>query len=182
MKSPTRVRLVLAGFLLGASAAALQPNEAVAQAAEPSAGVKAVIEGTWRLIEWHVNGVAVEPPEMEGLWMVHDGWVMATRHRNAPDYESTAGYGEYTWGPNQWIYGYERSEDRRGPTDQDARLNITGSIPIRMRTYDISWEGDTMVLMDATGSGLRWEYDLPEDTFSLMMIDGPMIRKYRRVH
>ena len=38
--------------------------------------------------------------------MVHDGLVMATRHRNGPDdFESTAGYGEYRWGPMTWTYG-----------------------------------------------------------------------------
>lgn len=32
--------------------------------------------------------------------MVDDGHVMAMRHRSGPDdYHSTAGYGEYRWGP-----------------------------------------------------------------------------------
>ena len=47
--------------------------------------------------------------------MVHDGWVMAIRHRQGrAGYESTAGYGSYRWGATTWTYGYERSEDRRG--------------------------------------------------------------------
>ena len=65
-----------------------------AQSGQPSSDVRGVIEGTWELVEWHVAGRVLRPPEMEGRWMVHDGVVMATRHRNGQDgHESTAGYG-----------------------------------------------------------------------------------------
>ena len=69
-----------------------------AQDGMPPADVRAVIEGTWELTEWHVGDVVVRPPEMEGRWTVYDGVVMAIRHRTTPDdYHSTAGYGEYRW-------------------------------------------------------------------------------------
>ena len=79
-----------------------------AQDAQPPPEVRAVIEGTWELIEWHVGDQVLRPPAMEGRWMVHDGLVMATRHRDGPDgFESTAGYGAYRWGPTTWTYGYK---------------------------------------------------------------------------
>ncbi|MDP7693470.1 MAG: hypothetical protein QGG89_16655, partial [Vicinamibacterales bacterium] len=69
------------------------PARLVAQDSQPPAEVRAVIEGTWELIEWHVDGRVLRPPEMDGRWMVYDGLVMATRHREGPDgFESTAGY------------------------------------------------------------------------------------------
>lgn len=156
-----------------------RPVPAEAQDDAPPADVRAVIEGTWELVEWHVGDRVLRPPEMEGRWMVHDGLVMATRHRNGPDdFEATAGYGEYRWGPMTWTYGYERSEDLRGPSPDDVELTVTGSDPIRMRTFRVSRAGDLLVL---DGETLRWEYDVPGRTFVLKTTGGRTIRKYRKV-
>ena len=161
-----------------AAVAALGAGSVAAQDTAPPAEVRAVIEGTWELVEWHVGDRVLRPPEM-GRWMVHDGLVMATRHRNGPDdFESTAGYGEYRWGPMTWTYGYERSEDLQGPSPDDVRLTVTGSDPIRMSAFRISREGDMLVL---DGERLRWEYDVPGRTFLLKTSGGRPIRKYRKV-
>lgn len=166
-----------------------QPTEAVAQDTRPPTHVRAVIEGTWRLVEWHSGGEVVRSPDMEGLWMVYDGHVMATRHRTqttGPNaFESTAGYGSYRWGPMTWTYGYERSEDLRGASARDTELSVTHELP-DMRSYDLTIEGDFLVLRDVRGTGLRWDYDLVNNTFVLgpMDEDGALrqiLRKYRRV-
>ena len=176
--------VVLAALVLLGS-----PNGAAAQGDRPPEHIRAVIEGTWRLVEWHSGGEVLRPPDMEGLWMVHDGHVMATRHRTAPAgsraFESTAGYGDYQWGPMTWTYGYERSEDLRGASPQEAELSITNELP-RMRGYDLTIEGDLLVLRDVRGTGLRWDYDLLDNTFVLgpMDEDGDLrqvMRKYRRI-
>lgn len=164
------VRLVLTALLL--------PVPAAAQTAQPPDDVRDVIEGTWRLIEWHVGDRVLEPPEMEGMWMVFDGWVMATRHREGADgYESTAGYGPYTWGPSTWTYGYERSEDRRGPSADEAPLRVT---EIPLRTFEIVRERDHLILEDADQT-LRWDYDIPGGTFTLMGRNRRVIRVYERI-
>lgn len=151
---------------------------AAAQTDPPSASVRAVVEGTWELVEWHVGDRVLRPPEMDGRWMVHDGLVMATRHREGQDgFESTAGYGRYTWGPNSWTYGYERSADRRGPTADEAPLRVS---VIPQRVFEITREGDHVILEDADQT-LRWDYDIPGRTFLLMGRDRRVIRKYRRV-
>lgn len=148
------------------------------QAGWPPAEVRNIIEGTWRLVEWHVDGRVLRPPEMEGRWMVYDGWVMAVRHREGPDgYESTAGYGPYHWGPTSWTYGYERSEDRRGPTSDDAALRVT---EIPMRTFEITRDGDHLILEDADQS-LRWDYDIAARTFKLSGRNQRTIRVYQRI-
>jgi len=151
----------------------------VAQEGMPPAPVRAIIEGTWELIEWHHQGEVLTPPQMEGRWMVHDGWVMAIRHRDAPpDFESTAGYGPYSWGPTTWIYGYDRSEDLRGPSPESADLRVS-TVP--QRTYNITWEGPILVLEDDRGVGLRWEFDVQNDIFTMGTMDGVPIRVYRRI-
>ena len=155
------------------------PQAAHAQEGRPADEVHSVIEGTWELVEWHVGEQILRPPEMEGRWMVHDGLVMAIRHRNGPDdFESTAGYGEYRWGPTTWTYGYERSEDLHGPVPGDVDLRVSGSSPIRMRTFQIQRDGDMLIL---DGETLRWEYDIPNRTFLLKRATGETIRKYRKV-
>lgn len=172
-----RTTVQVAAALVAAAVLGAQP--AAGQTSAPPADVRAVIEGTWELVEWHVGDRVLRPPDMEGRWMVHDGLVMAIRHRNGPDdFESTAGYGEYRWGPMTWTYGYERSEDLRGPSPGEADLTVTGSDPIRMRTFRIARQGDLLVL---DGETLRWEYDVPGRTFVLKTSGGRTIRKYRRV-
>ena len=175
---PRLTTLGMAAAVVGMLIATTQPQAAQTQAPQPPAEVRAVVEGTWTLIEWHVDGRVLRPPEMDGRWMVHDGLVMATRHRDGADgYESTAGYGTYCWGPTTWTYGYERSEDRRGPSSDDVTLRVSD---IPMRTFEITREGDHLILEDAAQT-LRWDYDMPARTFTLMGRNQQIIRKYRRV-
>jgi hypothetical protein len=172
-----RERIVWGTFLAALTLAANQAD-VVAQDGQPSADIRGVIEGTWELVEWHVDGRVLRPPEMDGRWMVYDGLVMATRHRDGADgFESTAGYGPYQWGPTSWTYGYDRSEDRRGPSADDAPLRVT-TIPLR--TFEITREGNHLILEDAD-QVLRWDYDIPERTFLLMGRNRQIIRKYRKV-
>ena len=167
-----RRRLVFAAavlFMVSASSAAQD---------QPPEEVRAIVEGTWRLVEWHVGDRILRPPETEGRWMVHDGWVMAIRHRQGADgYESTAGYGPYRWGAASWTYGYERSEGRRGPTPEAAPLRVTES---PLRTFEITREGDHLILEDADRT-LRWDYDVPGRRFTLMGRDRRVIRVYERL-
>ena len=144
----------------------------------PSTEIREIIEGTWRLVEWRVDDRVLRPPEMEGMWMVHNGLVMATRHRLGQDgFESTAGYGSYRWDATGWTYGYERSEDRRGPSPEDAPLRLR---EIPQRRFAITREGDHLILEDDART-LRWDYDIPGDTFTLMGRDRRIIRVYERI-
>ena len=49
-----------------------------------------------------------------------------------------------------------------------------------MRTFEITREGDHLILEDAD-QVLRWDYDIPERTFLLMGHNRQIIRKYRKV-
>jgi hypothetical protein len=145
---------------------------------EAPASVKAVLEGTWTLDEWHVNGHVMRPPEMTGLWMVHDGRVMAIRHRDGPtSFESTAAYGNYRITADEWIYGYERSEDTTGPTAQDSKLRVRVTLPVPMQAWKIRRDGSKLFL--ERDKSIRWEFDGP--SFVLYGADGQVLRKYRKV-
>ena len=166
------------GFLLTFVPVALVLQQApIAQSGTP-ADFRSVLEGTWTLEEWHVDGVIMRPPEMTGRWMVHDGIVMAVRHRNGPkNFESTAAYGEYQITADEWIYGYERSEDTLGPTAAEAKMSVRVTKPVPMQTWKIVRRGPIVIL--EREKGLRWEFDGPD--FTLFSPNGQVLRKYRKV-
>jgi hypothetical protein len=151
---------------------------AVGAQSEAPASVKAILEGTWTLEEWHVDGQVMRPPEMTGIWMVHDGRVMAIRHRDGPkSFESTAAHGEYRITADEWIYGYERSEDTTGPTAAESKLRVRVTLPVPMQAWTIRRDGAKLFL--ERDKSIRWEFDGP--WFVLYAPDGKVLRKYRKV-
>jgi hypothetical protein len=143
-----------------------------------SAEIRKVLEGTWTLEEWHAEGAVMRPPEMTGRWMVYDGVVIAVRHRNGPKtFESTAAYGEYRITDSEWIYGYERSEDARGTSAADAKLNVRITKPVPMLAWKILRDGSKVILHRE--KSIRWEFEGP--IFTLFGADGQIIRKYRKL-
>ena len=157
---------------------ALQQSGGAQQRSAAPAEIRQVLEGTWTLEEWHAEGAIMRPPEMTGRWMVHDGIVMAIRHRNGPkSFESTAAYGEYRITDSEWIYGYERSEDALGPSAAEAKLNVRVTKPIPMLAWKIVRQGAKIIL--ERDKSIRWEFDGP--VFTLYGANGQILRKYRRV-
>jgi hypothetical protein len=156
----------------------LAQQPAAAQGGAPSPEILKVLEGTWTLEEWHAEGTVMRPPEMTGRWMVYDGIVIAVRHRNGPKtFESTAAYGEYRITDSEWIYGYERSEDLRGPSAAEAKLNVRVTKPVPMQAWRILRDGSKVILQRE--KSIRWEFDGP--IFTLFGPDGQIIRKYRKL-
>jgi hypothetical protein len=159
-----------------ASATATAQSATAAATAPPD--LRAVLEGTWELEEWNAEGQIMRPPLMTGRWMVHDGVVMAIRHRDGPkSFESTAAYGAYRITATEWIYGYARSEDSTGPTASDAKMRVRVTEPVPMLAWKITREGSKVILQRE--KSIRWEFDGP--TFKLFGADGQLIRKYRKV-
>jgi hypothetical protein len=152
-------------------------HSGVAQSSAP-ADIRAVLEGTWTLEEWHAEGQIMRPPQMTGRWMVHDGVVMAVRHRDGPvSFESTGAWGAYRITATEWIYGYERSEDAAGPTAAEAKLRVRVTLPVPMQAWKIRREGAKLFL--ERENSLRWEFDGP--WLTLYAADGQVIRKYRKI-
>jgi hypothetical protein len=163
-------RLAAILFLLFPTTAGAQKDNA--------ASAKAILEGTWTLEEWHVDGQVMRPPEMTGIWMVHDGRVMAIRHRDGPkSFESTAAHGAYRITADEWIYGYERSEDATGPTAAESKLRVRVTLPVPMQAWKIRREGAKLFL--EREKSIRWEFDGP--SFVLYAPNGQVLRKYRKV-
>ncbi len=168
--------LAVAGTSAAATADIQTASSGSAQTAPTDVG--SVLEGTWDLEEWHAEGQIMRPPQMTGRWMVHDGVVMAVRHRDGPkSFESTAAYGEYRITATEWIYGYARSEDMTGPTASEARMRVRVTVPVPMVAWKIKREGSKVIL--EREKSIRWEFDGP--VFNLFGADGQLIRKYRRL-
>ena len=69
------------------------PIARAGRAGRGSRGAAVAPEGTWELVEWHVDGEVLRPPQAGGRWLNHDGVVVATFHREtAGGFESFVGY------------------------------------------------------------------------------------------
>ncbi len=143
-----------------------------AQTAAP-ADLRAALEGTWQLEEWHVNGQVLRPPQADGRWSNHDGVALFVLHR-ADTAESTMGYGVYEMTADTWGYRYTHMQTTSGPIGGPFKVGVTKPGP--MRTFKIRREPGKVIL-EGAGEDRR-EYEGPFFTF---MQKGQIIRKWRRV-
>ena len=156
------------------SAGLLAPAAAVAQQAEAPGELRSLLEGTWELVEWHVDGEVLRPPQAGGRWSNHDGVVVATFHReSAAGFESFVGYGTYEMDASNWSYTYERVQTASGPSSGEAPVTVrSGGAP---RRFTIVRDGDAVIL---EGTNDRREY---ADGYFSYMPNGRLLRKYRKV-
>ena len=148
-----------------------QPGTA-AQRQAP-ADLKAVFEGTWELVEWHVDGRVLRPPEIGGRWSNNHGVVVANYHRTSNDaFESFAGYGTYEFDASNWTYTYERMQLAGGPSLDEATIAVRAGAPQR---FTITREASKVIL---EGTNDRREY---VDGFFLYIPNGQLLRKYSKV-
>ncbi len=152
----------------------LVQSPAMAQEAEAPAELRSLLEGTWELVEWHVDGEVLRPPQAGGRWSNHDGVVVATFHRETADgFESFVGYGTYQMDAANWSYTYERVQTASGPSPAEAAVTVrSGGEP---RRFTIVREGDAIVL---EGTNDRREY---AGGYFSYMPNGRLLRKYRKV-
>jgi hypothetical protein len=141
-----------------------------------SSELRAALEGTWQLEEWHVNGQVLKPPDADGRWSNRDGVVLFLLHRNGADTaESTMGYGIYQMDADTWGYRYLRMETSTGPPGGPAKVTVSRPSP-DMRSFKVSRVGSKVVLEGAGGD--RREYEGP---FFTLFQKGQIVRRWRRV-
>ena len=141
-----------------------------------SIGLRAAVEGTWQLEEWHVNGQVLRPPQVDGRWSNHDGVVLFMVHRTTSDSAySQSGYGTYQLDANTWSYGYARTEALSGPIGAPATVTTDKR---DSRSYKVSRQGTKTILTFVGPDDDRREYDGP---FFTLIQDGKVVRKWRRV-
>lgn len=138
--------------------------------------LRAALEGTWQLEEWHLNGQVLRPPQVGGRWSNHDGTVLVTMHRTTSDGAySQSGYGAYQIEPGTWSYEYTRMETSSGPIGGPAQ--VTAERRDR-RSFRVSRQGSKIILtLEGPGDDRR-EYDGP---FFTLIQNGQVVRKWRRV-
>src|SRR4051812_34686465 len=88
---------------------AVQPSHAAPGSS--LAEMRAILEGTWQLVEWHVDGKILRPPEIDGRWSNHDGVAITIFYRRTGELlETSAHYGTYQMDANNWAYQYLRMQ------------------------------------------------------------------------
>jgi hypothetical protein len=163
------------GFLLltaGALALALHPSRPAAQGTPP-ADLRAALQGTWQLEEWHVDGRVLKPPQADGRWSLHDGIVLFTLNR-ADSAESSTGYGVYRMDATTWSYGYTRMQRTSGPLGGPVTLTV--SPPGELRAFTIKRGHGGKITLESAEA--QHEYDGP---FFTLRQKGQIVRKWRRI-
>lgn len=138
--------------------------------------LRAVVEGTWQLDEWHVNGQVLRPPQVGGRWSNHDGVVLFMVHRTTGDsVYSQSGFGAYQMDASTLSYGYARMESLSGPIGGPAQVTTER---IDTRSFRVSRQGSKVVLTWVGPDDDRREYD---GRFYTLIQNGKVIRRWRRV-
>jgi hypothetical protein len=163
----------IGALLLTVGLAGAQSFTASAQQPAP-ADVKALIDGTFELVEWHEKGRILRPPEIGGLWSSYDGIVFVTFHRVSDgQFMSLTSYGTYETTATSWKYQYQRTTTASGETPEKATVRVTTGL--KPQEYTLTRKGDMIQLR---GNDYR-EYDAKE--FRYMPKEGVVLRVYRRV-
>ena len=168
---PLCSRLALA---LAASVALL--GQPAAQSAQPPApaDLRAMLEGSWQLDEWHTDGQVLRPPQIDGRWSNHDGVVLVVYSRHDSGLTS-AGYGTYRITADTWSYGYTRMHTSIAPAGGPAKVTMTEPKG-ELRSFKIVRAPGKVILEGADGD--RREYD---GTFFTFMQKGQIVRRWRKI-
>jgi hypothetical protein len=151
-------------------------GQPAAQSAErpAPADLRAMLEGTWQLDEWHVGGQVLRPPQIDGRWSNRDGVVLVVYSRHDSG-EMFAGYGTYRITADTWSYGYTRRHTSNAPAGKPATVAMAEPGG-EMRPFKIS-RAPGKVILEGAGNDRR-EYD---GTFFTLMNNGQIVRKWRRI-
>jgi hypothetical protein len=137
--------------------------------------VKAKVEGTWILEEWHIKGQVIHPPKVEARFIVHDNaleLIMLNRAGEKP--WSWYGYGKYTLDASTFSMGFD-----------EAAMFVESTSGITV-SHKLPWEG-----MKSFGisTGKKQLHMGPSDDNREMIVDGntliykkdsKIVRTYRR--
>lgn len=138
--------------------------------------LRAAVEGTWQLEEWHLNGQVLRPPQVGGRWSNHDGVVLFMVHRTTGDSAySQSGYGTYQLDTSTWSYGYTRTETLSGPIGGPAQVTTDRR---DSRSFRVSRQGSKIILTFVGLDDDRREYD---GLFFTLIQNGKVVRQWRRV-
>jgi hypothetical protein len=172
MSHVRRARGLLALAVTASIALLARPIAQSGQAAAP-ADLRAMLEGTWQLDEWHVDGTVLRPPQIDGRWSNHDGVVLVVYGRRDTGL-TTSGFGTYRITPDTWSYQYARNVTSTAPAGAQATVTATDQGPVR--SFKIVRTPGKIVLEGAGGDSR--EYD---DTFFTLMQNGKIVRRWRKV-
>jgi hypothetical protein len=159
---------VTALVMLGA-----QRSGAALQSTAP-ADLRAALEGSWQLEEWHVDGQILKPPQADGRWSLHDGVVMFILHR-ADRAESSAGFGVYRLDATTWSYGYTRMQRTTGALGGPVTFSVTPPAK-ELQSFTITRGPGGKVTLDSPSA--QHEYDGP---FFTLRQKGQIVRRWRRI-
>ena len=142
------------------------------QVAAP-ADLRAILEGTWQLDEWHVEGKVLRPPQIDGRWSNRDGVVLVVYGRRDTGL-TTSGFGTYRITPDTWSYQYSRMVTSTAPAGGQTTVTATDQGPLR--SFKVV-RAPGKIVLEGVGGDSR-EYD---DTFFTLLQNNRIVRKWRKI-
>jgi hypothetical protein len=137
--------------------------------------VKAKIEGTWILEEWHIKGQVVSPPKVEARFILHDNaleLLMLNRAGEKPWY--WYGYGKYTLDASTFSMGFDEAAFF---IESTSGITVSHKLPWEgMKSFGIGKENNRLHMGPSDDN-----YEIIADGNTLIYKkDGKILRTYRR--
>jgi hypothetical protein len=172
--SMPRIMRVIFGFV-GTAAVSLTASNAVSQT--PVERLRASVEGVYALQEWHKDGKAFKPSQVDGRFVLMNGTVVTILNDRTEEANQAtiALFGSYVLEELKFSYRYSSASVFRQTT-----TGITASYKEPwegMRTFAVSPEGDAVRFRSENG---QQEFLFTHDSLRYSE-NGKILRTWRRI-
>jgi len=121
----------------------------------PSADVRAMIEGTFQVAEWHLDGKVLRPPQAMGRLAIHDGQVSFMLYRDTDGtMSSVQAWGVYSLDDQTYSYSYDHYETMDGPTGGPLKFNLRST---KIGPITLRWDGPKLIATGQRGDHREYE-------------------------
>lgn len=138
--------------------------------------VKAKVEATWILEEWHMKGEVVRPPKVDGRFVIHDNvFEVMLLNRAGEEPWSYYGFGKYTLDASAFSMGFEETsffKESTSGVSVSRKLTWGGE----MKSFALDMENNQLHMRTADG-GLEL---IVEGNSLIYKQGGEIARIYRR--
>jgi hypothetical protein len=136
--------IISSKWLLAAAAITLWVSPVIAKPM-PLDNIHALTSGVYELAEWHIDGVVLKPPQVEGRFILLNGTITTILHRTSPEKQTTMVLsGKCVLDKAHFSYGYE-----------DASI-FTETPSGTSSSHKRPWEGERSFTAIATPDGIRF--------------------------
>jgi hypothetical protein len=174
--TPLLHEIIPSKWLLAAAAITLWVSPVIAKPM-PVDNIHALTSGVYELAEWHIDGVVLKPPQVEGRFILLNGTITTILHNRTSSGTQTTMVlvGKYVLDKAHFSYGYE-----------DASI-FTETPSGTSSSHKQPWEGERSFTAIATPDGIRFQSENGQQEFLFTAPglryseNGQTLRVWRRI-